>query len=301
MSRACTIGSAEAPVRIGAGHGLAIIAGPCVLESLELGRRVGHALAEACDAAGLTYVFKASFDKANRSSSGSPRGPGMEQGLDWLASIREELGRPATTDVHEPAQAVRVASAADLLQIPAFLARQTDLLDACAIAGKRVNDTGARHVGVNVKKGQFMAPDEMVGPLGKLLDSGLDNAMVTERGTFFGYGRLVNDFAGLDEMRRAPVGADREPWNGPVCFDCTHSTQRPGPAGGGAGVTAGDRSRSAPLARAAVAVGVDAVFMEAHPDPDNALSDAATQLPIDGAVALIRQLVALRTTLDGLG
>ncbi len=247
---------------------------------------VGAALRDACRDAGLPYIFKASFDKANRSSVASPRGPGLSRGLATLVEVRESLGVPATTDIHEPAQAGPVADAIDMLQIPAFLCRQTDLLAAAGEAAAR------RDRAVNVKKGQFLSPSEMAGPVRKLVEAGCSNLLLTERGTFFGYHRLVNDFLGLGDLmeltipargRSAPLG----PF--PVCFDCTHSTQQPG-----AGETPGGRPERAPhLARAAAAAGVHAIFMECHPDPARAVSDAATMLRLDEAVALIPLLAAI--------
>jgi 2-dehydro-3-deoxyphosphooctonate aldolase (KDO 8-P synthase) len=179
-SRICRVG----PVEIGPGRPLAIIAGPCLLESLELGLEVGRRVRDLCRGLGLAYIFKASFDKANRSSVRSPRGPGLERGLDWLGRIGRELGVPTTTDLHEPAQAAPVADVVDLLQIPAFLCRQTDLLHAAGVAASQ------RGRGVNVKKGQFLSPREMTGPVRKLEESGCSNVLLTERGTFFGYHRL---------------------------------------------------------------------------------------------------------------
>ncbi|MCW5765568.1 MAG: 3-deoxy-8-phosphooctulonate synthase [Phycisphaeraceae bacterium] len=279
MARMCIVGS----VSIGPGRPLAIIAGPCVLESLELGMSIGTRLRDACAALGLPYVFKASFDKANRSSIRSPRGPGLEQGLAWIARIGRELGVPTTTDIHEPAHAGPAADAVDLLQIPAFLCRQTDLLVAAGAAAAK------RRRAVNVKKGQFMSPGEMSGAVRKLAEAGCTNAMLTERGTFFGYGRLVNDFIGLGELMALP--ADGGP--PPVCFDCTHSTQQPG-----AGEQTGGKPQFAPLlARAAVAAGVHAVFIECHPEPKSALSDSATMLRLDDVQALLGDLARLRAAI----
>lgn len=278
MPRLCQVG----PVSIGPGKPLAVIAGPCVIESRDMGLEIGRTLRDACRASGLSYIFKASFDKANRSSVSSPRGPGLEKGLDWIASIAKELGVPSTTDIHAPEQAEPVARVIDLLQIPAFLCRQTDLLFA---AGKSAS---THNRAVNIKKGQFLSPGEMTGPHRKLAESGCLNTMSTERGTFFGYGRLVNDFLGLgDLMDLKGKGVDAPP---PVCFDCTHSTQLPG-----AGEQTGGRPDRAPLlARAAVAAGVHAVFIECHPNPAKALSDASTMLPLDGLPALLARLAAIR-------
>lgn len=278
MSRLCRVKNIE----IGAGRPLAVIAGPCVIESREMGLSIGRTLRDACREAGLSYIFKASFDKANRSSIASARGPGLETGVEWIASIAAELGVPCTTDIHEPAQAEPAAGRIDLLQIPAFLCRQTDLL----VAAGRAAATHGR--AVNVKKGQFLSPGEMSGPVRKLAETNCHNVMLTERGTFFGYGRLVNDFLGLgDLMELKGKGVEAPP---PVCFDCTHSTQLPG-----AGEQTGGRPDRAPLlAKAAVAAGVHAVFIECHPEPAKAMSDASTMLPLAGVPALLKQLAAIR-------
>lgn len=279
MTRRCAVG----PVEIGVNRPLAIIAGPCVLESLDLGLRIGERLRDACRAAGLAYVFKGSFDKANRSSVRSARGPGLERGLDWLSAVGERLGVPVTTDVHEPAQCGPVAQRVDLLQIPAFLCRQTDLVHAAGVAA------AAHGRGVNVKKGQFLAPHEMAGPVRKLAEAGCTNVLLTERGTTFGYGRLVNDFLGLGDL----MELKSEGGPPPVCFDATHSTQLPG-----AGETTGGRPERAPLlARAAVAAGVHAVFLETHPEPAKAMSDASTMLPLDEVPALLATLGRIRGAL----
>lgn len=292
MNRTCRAGNVE----IGEGNPLAIIAGPCVLESLGLGLEVGARVRDLCAELGLAYIFKASFDKANRSSVESPRGPGMDKGLDWLAQIGEQLGVPVTTDVHEPDQCLPVAKRVDLLQIPAFLCRQTDLLFAAG-------DAAARHDrGVNVKKGQFVSPDEMKGPVDKLSSVGATNVMLTERGTFFGYGRLVNDFIGVAELMRLGEGSGGEagakPFHAPpVCFDCTHSTQRPG-LGEGGKVTGGAKGMAPMLARAATAAGVHALFMECHPEPMSALSDKATMLRLDEMPRVLRQVSVIRAALN---
>jgi len=282
MNRTCTIqSSTTAPLAIGPGRPLAVIAGPCVLESLELALRVGEVLRDACAAHSLPYIFKASFDKANRTSIGSKRGPGMEEGLGALARVRAKLGVPVTTDIHSPEQAEPAARVVDILQIPAFLCRQTDLLLAAG-------EAAARHGrAVNVKKGQFLSPAEMIGPVNKLAQAGCTNIILTERGTFFGYGRLVNDFIGVGDLMEldCPGGPP------PVCFDCTHSAQLPG---AGAGVAAGRRERVPLLARAAVAAGVHAVFLECHPDPDRAQSDAATQLRLEDVAPLLATLARIR-------
>jgi 2-dehydro-3-deoxyphosphooctonate aldolase (KDO 8-P synthase) len=278
MSRTCQAGT----IHIGSGQPLCIIAGPCVLESFELGMEIGRTVRDLCRGLGLSYIFKASFDKANRTSIDSPRGPGLEQGLAWIARIGRELGVPTTTDIHDPTQAEPAARAIDLLQIPAFLCRQTDLLVAAGRAA------AAHSRGVNVKKGQFVSPGEMAGPLGKLAEAGCTNVMLTERGTFFGYGRLVNDFLGIAEMME--LGA-------PVCFDCTHSTQRPGKGEGGK-VTGGEPRFAPLLANAAAAIGVHALFMECHPEPRTALSDAATMLKLADMPRVLGQVAAVRKAID---
>jgi 2-dehydro-3-deoxyphosphooctonate aldolase (KDO 8-P synthase) len=288
MTRACPIGSVTA----GAGKPLVIIAGPCVLESLELGMNVGRTVRDLCRSRGLQYVFKASFDKANRSSIDSPRGPGLERGLRWLGEIGRELSVPTTTDIHEPGHADVAARAVDLLQIPAFLCRQTDLLLA---AGRAAAEHGRS---VNVKKGQFVSPEEMRGPVKKLGQAGCSNVMLTERGTFFGYGRLVNDFLGVADMisMRHALGAASE--SVPVCFDCTHSTQQPGQGEGGK--VTGGRSDLAPmLARCAAAAGVHALFMECHPEPRLALSDAATMLRLEAMAGVLDDVAAIRRAVGG--
>ena len=268
-----TLFFSQSPSTLGPGSRgpLLIIAGPCILESDAINMRIGETMRDACAKHGLSFVFKASFDKANRSSIKSARGPGLERGCDMLAKLKSALGVPVTTDIHEPQQAARAAQAVDILQIPAFLARQTDLLAAAAATGRAVN----------VKKGQFMAPAEMAGAIGKLRESGAKQIMLTERGTFFGYHRLVNDFAGVGDMMQMGV---------PVCFDVTHSTQKPGE-----GETSGGNPHHAPLlARAAVAAGVDAIFLECHPDPAASLSDRSTIQLLDRMPALLGQLAEIR-------
>lgn len=271
MPHECSIGSVTA----GAGRPLLVIGGPCVLESPRINTMIAHTLRDACAELGLGYVFKASFDKANRSSIRSARGPGIDEGLDELARVAADAGVPVTTDVHEPAHAERVAAVVDLLQVPAFLCRQTDLLTACASTGKPVN----------VKKGQFLSPAEMRHVIDKLTEAGCDQIILTERGTFFGYHRLVNDFIGIGDLM--DLG-----W--PVCFDVTHSTQLPG---AGEASTAGRPDRAPLLARAAVAAGVHAVFLECHPEPGRSLSDAATIQPLDAIPSLLSELAALRSAL----
>lgn len=263
-------------VSIGPDAPLAVIAGPCVAESYDLCMAVGSRVKQRCDELGLGYIFKASFDKANRTSIRSNRGLGMEEGLQVIAKAARELGVPCTTDIHEPHQAPVAAEAVDLLQIPAFLCRQTDLLVAAARTGKAVN----------VKKGQFLSPAEMSNVVAKLTEAGCENQMLTERGTFFGYHRLVNDFAGVGDMM--DLG-----W--PVCFDVTHSTQLPGQT-----QTTGGRPERAPLlARAAVAAGVQALFIETHPQPSQGLSDAATMLPLEVTEELLGTISRLHDALRG--
>ena len=287
----CTVPNTHGPdIPVGPGRQLLIIAGPCTLESLDLGLTVGRAIRAACEQAGLPYVFKASFDKANRSSAGSPRGPGLEQGLEWLATIGQELGCPVTTDIHLPEQAEAVADVASIVQIPAFLCRQSDLLEAAAKAA------APKGLVVNVKKGQFLSPAEMLGPIKKLHEAGCDNAMLTERGTFFGYHRLVTDFIGLGDMMELDRSGFSDPHDrgpAPVCFDATHSTQLPGSGS----QTGGRPERSPMLAMAAVAAGVHAMFIESHPRPAEAWSDGATQLPLDVAASVVTHAARLRAAM----
>ena len=251
---------------------LLLIGGPCVLESDDINRRIGQTLREACARLGIDFCFKASFDKANRSSGKSHRGPGMQDGLDRLAKLREELACPVTSDVHEPEQCLPASKVLDMLQVPAFLCRQTDLLMAAAETGRPVN----------VKKGQFMSPREMQNVVRKLSEGGCRHIMATERGTTFGYNRLVNDFIGIGDMMEL---------GHPVCFDVTHSTQLPGAEGERTG---GRPERAPMLARAAVAAGVHAIFLECHPTPSAALSDASTMQPLDAVPAMLATLVAIR-------
>jgi len=253
-----------------------LLAGPCVLEDDELNLRVARELASRCASLGLPVVFKASFDKANRSKLDAPRGPGLEAGLASLARVRGETGLPVLTDVHEPSQAERAASVADVLQIPAFLCRQTDLLVAAGATGRAVN----------VKKGQWMAPEEMSHAVDKLRRSGASQVAVTERGTFFGYGNLVVDMRSFARIRRA-CGA-------PAIFDGTHSVQRPGLADGASG---GDPEHIPTLVRAAVAAGCDGLFLETHPEPARAPSDGANMIPLGRLPFLLEEVVALRAVL----
>jgi 2-dehydro-3-deoxyphosphooctonate aldolase (KDO 8-P synthase) len=258
---------------------LLVIAGPCVLEDDATNRQIGETVASICADLRLPYVFKASFDKANRSSIRSPRGPGLRKGLDLIAAMRERLGVPATTDIHEPHHAETAGKVVDLLQIPAFLCRQTDLLAAAAATGKAVN----------VKKGQFMSPAEMRNALEKLREGGAVRSMLTERGTFFGYNRLVTDFIGVGDM----IELGRE-FGAPTCYDATHSMQLPG---GDKTSTGGRPDRCAQMARAAVAVGVDAIFLECHPDPKRSSSDAATIQPLSAVRGILESLVRVRAAL----
>jgi 2-dehydro-3-deoxyphosphooctonate aldolase (KDO 8-P synthase) len=259
---------------------LLVIAGPCALESDAVNLEIGQTVRDACRGLGLPFVFKASFDKANRSSIASARGPGLSNGLERLAALRAKLGVPVTTDIHEASQAAAAAEAVDLLQVPAFLCRQTDLLVAAAATGKPVN----------VKKGQFLAPADLRHVLAKLAEGGARRAMLTERGTFFGYHRLVNDFIGLGDLAEMAAHHPGLPGT-PVCFDVTHSTQLPGADGN---ATGGRPDRAAPLARAAVAAGVDAIFLECHPRPRESLSDASTMQPLAAMPELLESLVRIR-------
>lgn len=277
-------------IEIGPGRPLAVIAGPCVLEERAIVHEIARTLRQATAELGLPLIFKASFDKANRTSVSSPRGPGAEAGLAQLAEVRAEFRVPVTTDVHSPEQAEAAADVVDVLQIPAFLCRQTDLLMAAGRAG------AARSRAVNVKKGQFLAPDEMAGPVGKLSACGCADILLTERGTFFGYHRLVTDLIGVGDLLEARFeGAGGVPLRPPVCYDCTHSAQLPG-----LGATTGGRRDRVPLlARAAVAAGVHAVFLECHPDPERARSDASTMLPLADVPDLLRRLRDIRIAAGG--
>jgi 2-dehydro-3-deoxyphosphooctonate aldolase (KDO 8-P synthase) len=257
-------------IAIGGTHPIALITGPCQLESLDHARMMAERIAEACAPTGTRFIFKASYDKANRSSIGTARGLGMERGLEILGMIREEFGVPVLTDVHEPWHCAKAAEVVDVLQIPAFLCRQTDLLLAAGQTG----------CAINVKKGQFLAPWDMKNVADKLASTGNRNIMLCERGTSFGYNTLVTDFRGLPKM--AETG-----W--PVVFDATHSVQQPGGLGGSSG---GQREYVPVLARAACAVGVSALFIETHQDPDNAPSDGPNMVPVDQLGALVASLRA---------
>jgi len=261
-----------ADVPLGAGAPLAVVAGPCVIESPDLCLRLAEAMKKLCDAAGVGYVFKASFDKANRTALDSFRGPGLDEGLAVLAKVRDEIGTPVLSDVHLPNQCAAAGQALDALQIPAFLCRQTDLIVAAAEAGKPLN----------IKKAQFMAPEDMANVCAKARESGNDRIVLTERGTFFGYRRLVNDMRSIPRMQA--LGR-------PVLFDATHSVQTPGGEGNRSG---GEREMIAPLACAAVAAGADGLFLEVHPEPEKGLSDAASMLPLSEAAALIAKAKRIR-------
>ena len=267
------------PVRIrgrstGTGQPLLFIAGPCVMESQHLLLSVAERLAGIGRDFGQQFVFKASFDKANRTSVDSFRGPGLDAGLRMLEEVNRETGLPTTTDIHLPSQAAPCSEVCSILQIPAFLARQTDLIVAAAQAAVRQN------ICVNVKKPQFVAPEDTVHAVRKCEAQGLHDVLLTERGTTFGYGRLVNDFCCIPVMKSLGV---------PVVFDATHSVQLPGGQ-----TTGGQREMVNPLARAAVAAGADAVFFETHPDPNSALSDGPNMLPLENVEAFVRQLSELR-------
>ncbi len=251
---------------------LTLIAGPCLAESQELCFQVAETMQALCTELGIQYIFKASFDKANRTSITTTRGAGLESGLEILRNVAANFGLPTTTDVHLPDQAAVVAGSVDLLQIPAFLCRQTDLLQAAAETGKPVN----------VKKGQFLAPGDTLNIVEKLRTFKASGIMLCERGTSFGYNTLIVDMPGLEIMRSFGV---------PVCFDATHSAQRPGGAGTS---TAGNRESIPAMARAAAAVGLDAMFLEVHPDPARALSDSATQWPLDQARSLLTSVKRIR-------
>ena len=263
-------------LKCGRGQPLVVIAGPCVIENAELTLSIAKTLQRVCSELNLDVIFKASFDKANRTSLDSYRGVGLKRGLEILDHVRNRTGLPITTDIHLPEQAQPVSKICQLIQIPAFLARQTDLLQAAA-------ETGAA---VNVKKSQFMAPWDMQYVVSKLEGSGCKRVIVTERGSFFGYGNLVNDMRAIPEMQSIGV---------PVCFDATHSVQQPSAANG---KTGGNREMVAPLARAAVAVGCDALFIETHPEPDKSPSDGPNMVPLGKVKQLLQQLIKIRVAIS---
>ena len=266
-TRTVTVGD----IAIGGRAPLVLLTGPCQLEGLDHARMMAGRIAEACAPTATPFVFKASYDKANRSSLGTGRGLGMARGLEILARIREEFGCPVLTDVHEPGHCAPAAEVCDILQIPAFLCRQTDLLLAAGETGRAIN----------IKKGQFLAPWDMVHVAAKVASTGNDRILLCERGASFGYNTLVSDFRGLPVMART---------GHPVVFDVTHSVQQPG----GQGTTSGgQREFAPPLARAAVAVGVSALFIETHEAPERAPSDGPNMIPVDRMAGLIGTLVAL--------
>jgi len=251
--------------------GLVLVAGPCVLEDRETALSIAREVSGICGRLGIPYVFKASFDKANRTSIHSFRGPGLEKGLQWLAEVKESVGCPVLTDIHLPGQAERAAEVVDIIQIPAFLCRQTDLVFAAAATGRAVN----------IKKGQFLAPVDMGQAVSKCLEAGNDKVILCERGSTFGYGQLVVDMRSLAIMRSLGY---------PVMFDATHSVQMPGAQGTSSG---GDRRFVPVLARAAAAAGIDALFLETHPDPDSAKSDGPNMVSLDSLENLLRKVLAI--------
>jgi 2-dehydro-3-deoxyphosphooctonate aldolase (KDO 8-P synthase) len=267
------------PYRCGRGEPLLVIAGPCVIESESLTLRIAEQLARVATSDGIELVFKASFDKANRTSIAAYRGPGLQRGLEILTRVKRETGLPVTTDIHQPDQAGPVGEVCDLVQIPAFLSRQTDLLVAVAQTGRAVH----------VKKGQFLAPWDMRHVVDKLVCSGARNILLCERGTFFGYGRLVNDMRSIPQMQQLGV---------PVVFDATHSVQEPGGLGA---ATGGNRAMVEPLARAAAALGAEGLFLETHPDPGSSPSDGPNMVPLDAVGDLISRVVAIREIAEGFG
>lgn len=278
MSRVTTTNNPAhvGPYKCGRGERLLLIAGPCVIESEELTLQIAAELKKITGTRPVNLIFKASFDKANRTSGGAFRGSGIERGLEILAKVKQEIGVPVTTDIHESSQAAVAAEVCDVLQIPAFLARQTDLLIAAAQTGRAVN----------VKKGQFMAPWDMKHVVTKLNSAGCPNVLLCERGTFFGYGTLVND------MRSLPLMRGLGP---PVIFDATHSVQEPGGLGH---ATGGNRAMVEPLARAAVAVGVDGLFFETHPNPDQSPSDGPNMIPLDQFAAMLDRVLKVRAAVE---
>jgi 2-dehydro-3-deoxyphosphooctonate aldolase (KDO 8-P synthase) len=268
-----TISTPDGRYEVGPDQPLLLLAGPCVLESGELAWDIAREMKAICARLGISYVFKASFDKANRTSLDSFRGPGLENGLRQLGRIRAEVGVPVVSDVHESGQVEMAADLLDIIQIPAFLCRQTDLLVAAARSGATVN----------LKKGQFVAPWDMQHAVGKIRAAGCERLLLTERGVSFGYNNLVVDIRSLPILRG---------FGCPVIFDATHSVQLPG----GAGASSGGQREFVPiLARAAMATGIDGLFMEVHPDPDKALCDGPNSWPLDQVEPLLRQLLAIRS------
>jgi 2-dehydro-3-deoxyphosphooctonate aldolase (KDO 8-P synthase) len=261
---------------IGDGCPLTLIGGPCVIESADFTLKMAEQIHQVADRLGIGFIFKSSFDKANRTSIQSFRGVAMEQGLEILQQVKDKVGVPVLTDIHESHQAAVVAEVVDVLQIPAFLCRQTDLLLAAAATGRVVN----------VKKGQFLAPWDMKQVVRKLEAGGCDRLLVTERGSSFGYNTLVVDFRSLPQMRE---------FGHPVVFDATHSVQMPGGQGDKSG---GQRQFVPYLARAAAAIGIDALFMEIHSDPDNAPSDGPNMIPLAQLESVLRQVLSVRHALE---
>jgi 2-dehydro-3-deoxyphosphooctonate aldolase (KDO 8-P synthase) len=264
------------PYQCGRGQPLLLIAGPCVIETEEFTLSIARRLKEIAAGLPLQLIFKASFDKANRTSAAAYRGSGLEAGLEVLRRVKAETGLPVTTDIHDASQAAPAAEVCELLQIPAFLCRQTDLLVAAGKTGRAVN----------VKKGQFVAPWDMKYAIAKLESAGCRDVLLCERGTFFGYGRLVNDMRAIPEMKSLGV---------PVIFDATHSVQEPSGLGG---ATGGNRSMVEPLARAATAIGIDGLFFETHPEPDKSPSDGSNMVPLDQFPALVDRIVRIRQTVE---
>ena len=264
-------------IRIGPDQPLLLLAGPCVLESGEMAWEIAQEMKAICRRLGISYVFKASFDKANRTSLDSFRGPGLEKGLRQLGRIREEVGVAVVSDIHEPGHVEMAADHLDIVQIPAFLCRQTDLLVAAAKSGKTVN----------LKKGQFVSPWDMEHAVNKLRAAGCERILLTERGASFGYNNLVVDMRSLPVMRS--LGC-------PVIYDATHSVQLPGGMGGSSG---GQREFIPPLTRAAMAAGIDGLFMEVHPNPDKALCDGPNSWPLDQVETLLKQLLKVRAAVSG--
>jgi len=272
MMKTVSISTPDGVYEVGPGQPLLLLAGPCVLESGELAWDIAREMKKICARLGISYVFKASFDKANRTSLDSFRGPGLENGLRQLGRIRAEVGVPVVSDVHESGQVEMAADLLDIIQIPAFLCRQTDLLVAAARSGATVN----------LKKGQFVAPWDMEHAVGKIRSAGCERLLLTERGASFGYNNLVVDMRSLPIMRG--LGC-------PVIFDATHSVQLPGGAGSSSG---GQREFVPTLARAAMATGIDGLFMEVHPEPDKALCDGPNSWPLDQVEPLLERLLAIR-------
>lgn len=263
-------------ILVGGDQPLLLIGGPCALESEDLAREVAETVQEICAKLNINYIFKASFDKANRTSLSSFRGPGLKQGLEILGRIRSSVQVPIVSDIHEPDQAKEAAEVLDLLQIPAFLCRQTDLLTAASLTGKPIG----------LKKGQFVSPWDMQNGVDKIRGAGTSKVMLVERGASFGYNNLVVDMRSLPVMRS---------FDCPVIFDATHSVQLPGGAGGSSG---GQREFIRPLARAAVAAGIDGLFLEIHPDPDKARCDGPNSLPLAEVESFLRQIVRIREAVE---